>query len=79
MIRPSLVTSLALLSCFILFYSCNNNTETHESDQAAQAHSLSLEDASQLVNLPLACIGTEYPNKLSQTIGSAADLREPHT
>ncbi|WP_108802524.1 DUF2891 domain-containing protein [Aquimarina sp. Aq107] len=38
---------------------------------------LTKEQANTLVELPLACIHTEYPNKLGQTIGSKEDLGEP--
>ncbi len=38
---------------------------------------LNLEKANKLVELPLACISTEYPNKLNQTLGSAKDLQSP--
>jgi len=38
---------------------------------------LTLEQANKLATLPIACIQTEYPNKLGQTIGSQADLGEP--
>lgn len=38
---------------------------------------LSLEEASRLAALPLACMQTTYPNKLGQTLGSKADMGEP--
>ncbi|MEM7084561.1 MAG: DUF2891 domain-containing protein [Bacteroidota bacterium] len=34
-------------------------------------------EADKLIALPLHCVETEYPNKLGQTIGSAADLKPP--
>jgi hypothetical protein len=33
--------------------------------------------ADRLIQLPLHCVDTEYPNKLGQTIGSGADLKSP--
>lgn len=39
---------------------------------------LTLEEANRLAELPLNCITTEYPNKLSQTIDGPDDLAEPH-
>jgi len=39
---------------------------------------LNLEQANKLAELPIACIQTEYPNKLGQTVGNKVDLREPH-
>lgn len=38
---------------------------------------LNIEQANRLAQLPLACVETEYPNKLNQTIGSADDLKTP--
>ena len=38
---------------------------------------LNLEQANQLAELPLACVGTEYPNKLGQVLGGDEDLRSP--
>jgi len=38
---------------------------------------LTIEQATRLAALPLACIQTEYPNKLGQTLGSQADMGEP--
>lgn len=45
---------------------------------AAEPVTLTLEQANKLAQLPLSCINTEYPNKLSQVIGSAEDLAEPN-
>ena len=38
---------------------------------------LNLEQANKLAALPLACINTEYPNKLGQTLGGKQDLKSP--
>ena len=38
---------------------------------------LDLEQANLLAALPLHCINTEYPNKLSQTLGGDEDLKSP--
>ena len=43
----------------------------------SEAIELNLEEANKLVKLPLACINTEYPNKLGQTLGSKEDLKNP--
>lgn len=40
---------------------------------------LDLNQANKLVSLPLHCINTEYPNKLSQTLGGDGDLKNPAT
>ncbi|MFT5078578.1 MAG: hypothetical protein ACI825_000171 [Planctomycetota bacterium] len=44
-----------------------------------EAPEFSLAEANKLLELPLHCVETEYPNKLSQTIGSDADLQSPET
>ena len=38
---------------------------------------MNLEQANKLAELPLACLNTEYPNKLGQTLGSEKDLGTP--
>ena len=38
---------------------------------------MNLEEANKLVKLPLACLATEYPNKLGQTLGGEKDLKAP--
>lgn len=44
---------------------------------AAERVEMNLEEANKLVDLPLACINTQYPNKLGQTLGSEKDLQSP--
>ena len=39
---------------------------------------LNLEEANRLVELPLSCIETEYPNKLGQTLENKEAMGEPH-
>lgn len=65
------------------------NKENRESDRIAdsdisldsilglESMELNLDNANKLAELPLACINTEYPNKLNQTLGSEKDLRSP--
>jgi len=43
----------------------------------SDAVELNLKEANKLAELPLACINTEYPNKLGQTLGSEADIKNP--
>jgi hypothetical protein len=38
---------------------------------------LNLEQANRLLQLPIHCVNTEYPNKLNQTIGGDEDLKSP--
>lgn len=69
---------------FILLIGCNavkeepKETSTSNTEHEA-APNLNLEQANRLANLPLACVGTEYPNRLGQTLGSDADLKSPKT
>lgn len=52
----------------------NSQATTVESELPS---SLSLKEAERLVNLPMACIDIEYPNKLNQVIASEKDLKTP--
>jgi len=62
-----------------------NSTEDTVSDSGisidsligSDAIALNLKEANKLVELPLACVNTEYPNKLGQTLASEADLKTP--
>ena len=38
---------------------------------------LNIEQANRLLQLPIYCVNTEYPNKLNQTIGGDEDLKSP--
>ena len=38
---------------------------------------MNLDEANKLADLPLACLNTQYPNKLGQTLGSEKDLLSP--
>ena len=49
-------------------------TETISPDETIN---FTLEEANKLAELPLACVGTQYPNKLSQTLDNAEALGEP--
>lgn len=51
-------------------------TETKPKSNEAPL-TLTLNQAKEIVHLPLDCIDTEYPNKLNQVIGSNADLKAP--
>lgn len=70
--------SIALL-VFVL--GCNKTKEENQfaTPEIKQeiAPILNLKQANKLANLPLHCINTEYPNKLSQTLGGDDDLKSP--
>ena len=74
---------LALILVTIIF-NCNTSKEekkeileTASKIEIVEIPILNLDQAIKLANLPLHCINTEYPNKLSQTLGSAEDLKAP--
>lgn len=64
-----------------LFLSCNQPLEKKVSESIQKKKIvvpiLNLEQANRLLNLPLHCVDTEYPNKLNQTLGSGEDLKSP--
>ena len=78
---------MKLLRCtlpLLLLFSCNSSEDKKEflptitpQIELVAAPTLHLEEANRLADLPIHCIQTEYPNKLGQTIGSSADLKEP--
>ena len=72
---------LVLITPFFLLLSCSEENEVHEQNpqEAVTINRLRLEsdEANRLVELPLACIDIEYPNKLGQVIGSEKDLKSP--
>lgn len=73
-----------ILLLTILTLSCNNSKEEKlatikaSKTEIATKPTLHTEQVNKLVQLPLKCLNTEYPNKLSQTLGSAADLKVPN-
>ena len=70
--RGIIITMLAIL----LGAGCTSG-QTDEVAGKMEAVVLTPEQASRLAALPLACMQTDYPNKLGQTLGSQADMGEP--
>ncbi|NRB84147.1 MAG: DUF2891 family protein, partial [Winogradskyella sp.] len=70
-----------LIFFLILFLGCSETAETTSKGgmilEQVTIPKLSLEEANRLAELPLACVGVEYPNKLGQTIGGDEDLQSP--
>ncbi|MBT4210436.1 MAG: DUF2891 domain-containing protein [Porticoccaceae bacterium] len=66
--------SLIALSVIVGF---TLTTSVTAADRETNRTELSLEQAANLMQLPLACAETEYPNKLSQTLRSEEDLASP--
>ena len=66
-----------------LILSCNNSEKKNHSIMPeinqAKTPVLNLEEANRLSQLPLHCMNTEYPNRLSQTLGNDGDLKSPST
>ncbi len=56
-----------------------SSTEKKTEETPAEPLILTLDQANVLADLPLACLQTEYPNKLGQTIGGKEDIGEPQT
>lgn len=72
-------TSLLFFVSISLF-ACANNLEKNQTTEHIskfQSSTLNLQQAERLATLPLACINTEYPNKLNDVIGSDGDLKPP--
>ncbi|MCP4312562.1 MAG: DUF2891 domain-containing protein [Bacteroidetes bacterium] len=68
---------LLLLTLVFLHGACSSKEEPGF-NPGQEPVRLTLIQANSLAELPLACMQTEYPNKLGQTLGSEADLGEPH-
>ncbi|RED49244.1 DUF2891 domain-containing protein [Seonamhaeicola aphaedonensis] len=69
---------------FVLIFSCNNSKkEENKTLQTVNEQTteiipkLDLTQANKLAELPLHCMNIEYPNRLSQTLGSDKDLKPP--
>lgn len=54
-------------------------TTTTSGDAIHGAPKLDVKEANALAELPLNCINIEYPNKLSQTLGSDEDIKTPES
>ncbi|WP_117883406.1 DUF2891 domain-containing protein [Aureibaculum luteum] len=71
------------LLCLLIIVSCKKpDSEAHVQPPEKQIANapipqLTLKEANHLASLPIGCIEVEYPNKLNQTIGDAADLQTP--
>ena len=70
-----------LILALLLFISCDQSREQkvlkNDIKEEITTPILNLAQANRLMQLPLHCVETEYPNKLNQTIGSKNDLKSP--
>ena len=71
-----------MILCFLM--SCVDNTPPEQQSSTdikspinTNTPTLSIDEANQLIELPLHCVEVEFPNKLNQTIGSEEDLGTP--
>lgn len=71
----------SFLCMLLLAIACNSSKENQTARKNVEitvvAPKLDAEEADRLIQLPLHCVDTEYPNKLGQTIGGDQDLRSP--
>lgn len=69
---------MALIMVFFLS-NCSNNSSTLPYGNADTTANFTLtnELAHKIISLPIHCLQVEYPNKLGQVLGSAADLQSP--
>ena len=69
--------SRLIISILILMSACNQTQMPTEDLKPIAYPSLNVAQADALSLLPLACLETQYPNKLNQTIGGDEDLKSP--
>ncbi len=78
-----------LPALIFIMVSCTESKEKEESTPVKAETTLAVQqfpepvftlaEANKLIELPLHCVTTEYPNKLGQTIGGDTDLQPPRT
>ncbi len=82
--------NISFLLVLVLLFGCNTPKKTKQDDKPVLVlvspsndnpvrgvPKLNIKGAEVLAELPLHCMNTEYPNKLSQTLGSNEDLKAP--
>ena len=77
---------MSRMYCLILgvilfsFLSCTDEKKEPKEEKTfeiVESVGLDLEAANNLIQLPLACVLQEYPNKLGQVLGDESDIGEP--
>lgn len=80
---------IILLILSVLLFSCKqdnkvgvseadaSNTISEVKTEIFESPNFTITEANKLLELPLHCVTTQYPNKLGQTIGGKEDLAEP--
>lgn len=72
--------SFSILGVSLFISSCTDNTSSSQysvDNDTISAITLNESQANQILSLPVHCLEVEYPNKLGQVLGSAADLKSP--
>lgn len=74
--------AIIFMSILVLASCSNNENSTEVSEEIANVSSveqrkLGFGEAERILDLPLQCIDTEYPNKLNQVIAGDEDLKSP--
>lgn len=74
-----IITSLTItFSCGQQDTNAKNSNKTNGKDSITSTFpNLSLSQANALLELPLSCLQTEYPNKLGQVLGDSLDIASP--
>jgi hypothetical protein len=78
--------NILLLTIAIVCLGCNTESSRKTTPSEAESKEIkifpkpifTLSEANKLIELPLHCLEIEYPNKLSQVIGSNEDLQPPN-
>jgi len=71
------IVKYCLTGALVVLFSCTPGEPAGVIETEAPL-TLNLEKANILAELPLACLQSEYPNKLGQTLGNSEDMGEPH-
>ena len=66
-----------IILCLLILLDACNQTHTQKKDLQSSYSSLNITQAYDLSLLPLACIKTQYPNKLNQTLSDSSQIKQP--
>ncbi len=77
---------ISILTIALVCLGCNSETSKKTTPSEAESIEIktfpeplfTVSEANKLIELPLHCLDSEYPNKLSQVIGSDRDLQPPN-
>lgn len=72
----STIRTIYPLLFFVLLFLTSCKEEVRREPERAHSN-LSIDLAKKILTLPVGCLEVEYPNKLGQVLGSAADLKTP--